>query len=73
MSFLPLLWFLSLLWLFFLLWHIRYIVGCDEAVASAVYIIYLYLRIGPEELAQFGDIDIHAAGVEVVVVHPDGR
>ena len=47
-------------------------VGHDEAVASTVYVVDFDFGVSLEELAQLGDIDIHAAGVEVVVVHPDG-
>ena len=53
---------------FLFLHHVRY----DEAVASAMHIVDFNVGIALEELAQLGDIDIHAAGIEVVVVHPDG-
>ena len=30
------------------------------------------LRVAPEVLAQLGDVDVHGARVEVVVIYPDG-
>jgi len=44
----------------------------DELVAFAVDIDDFYLRIVLQVLAQLGDVDIHRAGVEIVVVNPDG-
>lgn len=44
----------------------------DELVALAVYVDDLNLRIILEVLAKLGDIDIHGAGIEVVVIDPDG-
>ena len=44
----------------------------DELVALAVNIDNLNLRIVLQMLTQFGDIHIHRAGIEVVVVNPDG-
>ena len=30
-----------------------------------------HVGVGTQVLAQFGDVNVHAAGIEVVVVHPD--
>ena len=60
--------YFSLLYLFtslLLLWG-------DELVALTMDIDDLNLRISLQVLTQFGDIDIHRAGIEVVVVDPDG-
>lgn len=43
----------------------------DELVSFAVDIDNLYLGIVFQMLAQLCDIDIHRAGVEVVIVYPD--
>ena len=44
----------------------------DELVALTVDVDDLDVGIVAEQLAQLGDVDVHAAGVEVVVVYPDG-
>lgn len=50
---------------------LRY-VGHDETVTSAVHVVDFYFRVILEQLAELGDVNIHATGVEIVVVHPDG-
>ena len=49
-----------------------FLLGRDELVALAVDVDDFDLRIVFQVLAQLGDIDVHRAGVEVVVVDPDG-
>ena len=44
----------------------------DELVALTMDIDNLNLRIFLQMLAEFGDIHIHRARIEVVVVNPDG-
>ena len=46
------------------------IVGSDQLIASAMYVDDLDLRIIFEKFAELGDIHIHAASVEIVVVNP---
>jgi hypothetical protein len=41
-----------------------------ELIASAMYIYYLYRRIVFEVFAEFGNVYIHAAGIEVGIVQP---
>ena len=48
------------------------ILGGDKLVALSVDIDDFYLFVVLQVLAQLGDIDIHGAGIEVVVVNPDG-
>lgn len=44
----------------------------DEFVAFAVYVYNLYRRIVFEVLAKLGYVYVHAPGVEIVVVVPNG-
>ena len=46
--------------------------GNNQLVALAVDIDNLNLVVVLQVLAQFGDVDIHGACIEVVVVNPDG-
>ena len=46
--------------------------GRDELVTLAVDVDDLDGGVGLEVLAQLGDVDVHGAGVEIVVVDPDG-
>ena len=48
------------------------ILGRNEFVTLAVDVDDLNLRIVLQMLAQLGDIDIHGACIEVVVINPDG-
>ena len=43
-----------------------------QLVSFAVDVDDLYRGVVFQQLAQLGDVDIHAAGVEVIVVYPDG-
>ena len=45
--------------------------GDDELVALAVDVDDLYVGVFFEVLAQLGDVHVHAAGVEVIVIYPD--
>lgn len=42
----------------------------DELIALAVNIDDLYRRIVLQMLAQLGDVNIHAAGIEIIVIDP---
>ena len=55
-------------------WHLLFLhqVRHDEAVASAVHVVDFDFGVVLQQLAKLRDIHVHAAGVEVVVVHPDG-
>ena len=44
---------------------------CDQLIAFAVDVDDLDARVVFQELAQLRDINVHAAGIEVVVVYPD--
>ncbi len=44
----------------------------NELIALAVDIDDLYLVVFLQMLAQLGDIHVHRAGVEIVVINPDG-
>ena len=46
--------------------------GDDELVAFSVDVDDLYRFVLLEVLAELGDVHIHAAGIEEVVVEPDG-
>ena len=43
----------------------------DKFVSLSVNVDNLYHRVVLKQLALFGDINIHAAGIEIVVVYPD--
>ena len=45
--------------------------GSNELIALTVNVDNLNLRIVLQVLAQLGNIDVHGAGIEVVVVYPD--
>ena len=45
---------------------------CNQLIALAMNVDNLNLRIILKMLAQFGDINIHRAGIKVIVVYPDG-
>ena len=49
-----------------------FLVRCDELVALAVDVDDLNLVVVFQVLAQLGDVNVHRASVEVVVVNPDG-
>ena len=49
----------------------RVCVGSDELIAFAVDVDDLYVGIIAQEFTEFGDIYIHASGVEIIVVNPD--
>ena len=47
-------------------------VGSNEFVTLAVDVDDFNLRIVLQMLAKLGDVNIHRAGIEIVVVNPDG-
>ena len=46
--------------------------GNDEFVTFSVYVQDFNIFVALQMLAKFGDIYIHASGIEVIVVNPNG-
>ena len=46
--------------------------GSDEFVSFTMYIDNLDLFVGFQMLTQLGDVNIHGAGIEVVIINPNG-
>lgn len=52
--------------------QILILAGGYQLIALAVNVDNLYLVIVTQMLAQLGDVHVHAAGVEIIVVYPNG-